>query len=149
MGLKILDTISYLHIKGLVHNNINPKHILPGVGDQNHQLYLVDFSQTSRYKDIKTGEHIVYKKSREMTEIDPVFASASAHEGFVSSRRDDLESWIYVLIYLINGCLPWDDEETDDWMDMLIKKKQFAQSNVIVILLRSSIKNYQIRFALL
>ena len=36
-----------------------------------------------------------------------LFASINAHKGRNLSRRDDLESLIYSLIYMICGTLPW------------------------------------------
>ncbi|OHT01845.1 Casein kinase I [Tritrichomonas foetus] len=52
------------------------------------------------------GEHVPF------TDKNPfsgslAFASTNAHRGFQLSRRDDLESLAYVLIYLLNGSLPW------------------------------------------
>ena len=36
-----------------------------------------------------------------------LFASINAHKGSELSRRDDIESLVYTLIYLITGTLPW------------------------------------------
>ena len=35
------------------------------------------------------------------------YASVHAHLGRVASRRDDLESLAYTLIFLLEGRLPW------------------------------------------
>lgn len=37
----------------------------------------------------------------------PVFASLNSHRGHTLSRRDDMESLGYVLVYLVRGQLPW------------------------------------------
>lgn len=36
-----------------------------------------------------------------------LFASVNAHTGMELSRRDDIESLVYTLMYLRMGSLPW------------------------------------------
>lgn len=38
----------------------------------------------------------------------PIFCSLHTHKGLENSRRDDLESWVYMIIYLVKK-LPWED----------------------------------------
>lgn len=35
------------------------------------------------------------------------YASVHAHLGRIASRRDDMESLAYTLVFLLAGCLPW------------------------------------------
>ena len=69
-------------------------------------LYLIDFGLSKKYIDPKTGEHIKYKDNHRLNGT-ARFASIHALEGYELSRRDDLESLCYVLVYLLKGSLPW------------------------------------------
>lgn len=57
---------------------------------------------------MEKGKHIEMKNSKPF--IGTVrFASEAAHLGLETSRKDDLESLFYVIVYLLKGKLPWQD----------------------------------------
>ena len=72
---------------------------------------MIDFGLARRYLD-EHGEHIPAKTGRKLTGT-VRYASVNVHGGNTPSRRDDLESLGYVILYLINGCLPWQDVRSD------------------------------------
>ena len=66
----------------------------------NHKLRLVDFGLVSRYLDdngnhIEEGEQTKFKGSM-------LFASSTAFRFIQTSRRDDLISLIYILVFLLD-----------------------------------------------
>eukprot|EP00826_Nyctotherus_ovalis_P042587 TRINITY_DN4396_c0_g1_i8.p1 TRINITY_DN4396_c0_g1~~TRINITY_DN4396_c0_g1_i8.p1 ORF type:complete len:237 (+),score=59.07 TRINITY_DN4396_c0_g1_i8:637-1347(+) len=69
-------------------------------------IYLIDFGLAKRYQDSKTGTHIAHKKNKVLTGT-ARYASMNTHMGYEQSRRDDMESILYSLIYLAKGSLPW------------------------------------------
>lgn len=77
-----------------------------GLHENSHTLYLVDMGLVKRVYDPITKEHIPFSTDKTLTGT-ASYASIHAHCGEELSRRDDLEAIGYVLIYFINGSLPW------------------------------------------
>jgi len=100
--LNILETI---HNKGVVHQDLKPGNILMGKGDKHNQCFIVDFGLSKVYRD-SNGTHIPYRDNKSFVGT-TTYASISAHNGIEISRKDDLESLIYVLVFLYKGNLPW------------------------------------------
>ena len=106
VGHQMLGTIARLHAKNVVHRDIKPENFLMGLGKKSHIVHIIDFGLAKRYRDSKTHQHIQYKENKNLTGT-ARYASVNAHLGIEQSRRDDLESIGYVLVYLANGSLNW------------------------------------------
>lgn len=102
----MLNRLEYIHAKGFVHRDIKPDNFLVGFGKKVHQLYIIDFGLTKKYRDSHTQQHIPYKDQKALIGT-ARYASINTHQGIEQSRRDDLESVGYVLVYLLHGRLPW------------------------------------------
>ena len=117
IGIKIITILKTIHEKGLVHRDIKPDNFLFGINQINN-LYLIDFGFCKSYLDgeqhikIKTLNGLIGSKN---------YASIMAHIRTELSRRDDLESLGYMLIYLNLGFLPWNNESNEE---IIIKLKE-------------------------
>jgi serine/threonine protein kinase len=47
--------------------DIKPDNFLIGLGDRADQVNVIDFGLGKRYRDPKTGEHIVYRENKSLT----------------------------------------------------------------------------------
>jgi len=77
-----------------------------GATQQDKNIYLVDFGLSKRYVNLSTGIHIGYRDNKSLVGTIR-YASINTHLGIEQSRRDDLESAMYVLLYFLKGKLPW------------------------------------------
>lgn len=103
-AIQMLDVIRYIHSFGYIHRDIKPDNFVVG-NDNVDELYCIDFGLAKKYVDAY-GNHIPFSKSRRFVGT-ARYASLAAHEGLELSRRDDLESIGYILVYLFKGRLPW------------------------------------------
>ena len=116
-GVQLIKVLQAVHERGVVHRDIKPDNILTAYNEDEDnimktlkdkgdlgQLSLCDFGISKIYRE--NNKHIDYKINKPF--IGTIrFASEAAHKGYEISRKDDLESLGYVLVFLFKGKLPW------------------------------------------
>ena len=105
IAIQCLDRLELIHTKGIIHCDIKPDNFVIGLKDPN-VIYLIDFGLAHNYKSLKTGKHIDFSFTGYMTGT-ARYASRNALRGKQLSRRDDVESFIYMILYFISKKLPW------------------------------------------
>ena len=105
LAKEMLKCIEELHKRGYVHRDIKPGNFLIRPSRQN-PIVLIDFGLSRRYADKDTNKPLPPRHNPGFIGTCS-FASLNAHEGKELGRRDDIFSWIYTVIEMVDKRLPW------------------------------------------
>ncbi|KAH1067689.1 hypothetical protein J1N35_032676 [Gossypium stocksii] len=136
IAVEAISILEQLHHKGFVHGDVKPENFLlgqPGTSNEK-KLYLVDLGLASRWKEAASGRHVDYDQKPDVFRGTVRYASVHAHLGRTGSRRDDLESLAYTLIFLLRGKLPWQGYIGENKGFLVCKKKMATSPEMLCYL---------------
>jgi serine/threonine protein kinase len=113
LSYQMLQILEYIHSKSFLHRDVKPDNFIMGVGPNSKFLYMIDFGFAKTYRDPVTLAHNPMQKGAGITGT-ARFASINTLSGYTQSRRDDLESLGYVIVYIAKGSLPWANIKSDN-----------------------------------
>lgn len=133
IAVEAVSILEKMHLRGYVHGDVKPENFLlgpPGTADEK-KLFLVDLGLATKWKEISTGLHVEYDQRPDVFRGTVRYASVHAHLGRTGSRRDDLESLAYTLIFLLRGRLPWQGYQGDNKSFLVCKKKMATSPEML------------------
>lgn len=125
IGHEILERLEDLHSKNYIHRDIKPENFLIGLKEDRKTIYMIDFGCSKSYIN-ENNCHINCSTNKQIVGT-PTFVSLNTHVGLEQSRRDDIESLGYMLIYFYKGYLPWGNyssKDRDEINNQIFIKKQ-------------------------
>ena len=96
-----LEAITSIHKSGFIHRDIKPENIVIGGKGYEQNMYFIDFGLSKNIAELK--EENKYNGLIGTAR----YASINSHMGKEQSYRDDLESLLYVWLFLMVDKLPW------------------------------------------
>ena len=149
IGKEMVKRLENMHEKGILHRDLKPNNLTWGnynssynnISNNNsiinnkynkldiNTIFLIDFGLSCYYLESGIGSKH-YKIKNNLSFVGTLrYASLNSHKGIRQSRRDDLESMIYMLIYFLKGKLPWQD----------VKAKQKEERHKLITEIKSKV----------
>lgn len=125
LGIEMIKRIQWIHSRHHIHRDIKPDNFTIGRDKNANKIYIIDFGLSKKYYSDSKQRHIKFCKGKSLTGT-ARYCSRHAHLGYEQSRRDDIESIGYVLMYFLLGSLPWQGlkvKNGEDHFDVIAKKK--------------------------
>ena len=133
IGYQIIKILKYIHDRHIIHRDIKPDNFAMGRNELNDILYLIDFGLAKKFRSSRTLKQYPLTKRKSLTGT-ARYASINALQGYEQSRRDDLESAGYVLMYFLRGDLPWQNikikGKKDKYAKICNKKKEVSSQEL-------------------
>ena len=106
IAYQLLLIFEFIHSCNIIHRDIKPANVAIGCEEKSKYIYLLDFGLSKKYRSSRTKKHFPFVQNKILIG-NARYSSINALDGGTQSRRDDLESLGYLLLYLLLGRLPW------------------------------------------
>lgn len=110
IGVLAVRALHQVWKAGVVHRDIKPANLCFTVNGKG--IALIDFGLSKRYLN-DDGEHIPHRTGKQLTGT-PRYSSLMVMGGHEQARRDDAESLVYLLLFLLKRRLPWQGFKEED-----------------------------------
>ena len=131
LTIEMLKILKYIHSKGYIHRDVKNQNFTIDKVDPT-KIFCIDFGMAIKYVD-EEGNHKPQEKIKTFYGTEQ-YASLSSHMYITQSRRDDLESLLYNLVYMHTGKLPWlrlDEKDKRKRISLIYEMKKKVDPEVL------------------
>jgi serine/threonine protein kinase len=126
-ALQMLRPIAALHAHGYVHRGIKPGNFMQRPGSYPPEMCLIDFGLAKVWRN---EEGVVPPRKHALGFTGTYrYASIRSHEGVELSCRDDLISFLYIVIEMLAPPLPWQHQED---LDAVVELKKKSKTRLLI-----------------
>jgi len=111
IAVQLIDALRAIHAAGFVYRDVKPSNFMMGRPPNHGRVYVVDFGMVKQYASVCEERTVAPAGTCE-------YMSVATHDGFEQTPRDDMESIGYLMLYLLNGELPWARAEPREMRDL-------------------------------
>lgn len=131
IAFQLLYRLETFHNMGFVHGNIEPGNLLIGRGGEQESdtVFLIDFANTVAVEQRPISKQkLILSDHRKR--VPWRFASVAEHDGKSLCKRDDLESLMYVILFMCKRTMPWDNAQGYDWVRNEANPVRYMKSTI-------------------
>ncbi|KAL1238071.1 putative serine/threonine-protein kinase [Trichinella pseudospiralis] len=119
VAVQSLHALKALHSVGYVHRDVKTDNLAIGYGEvEQRRIYLIDFGLAKRYID--ENGNVRQPRRKPGFRGTSTYASIRAHKQEELGRVDDLWSWLYSVMEMATGRLPWNDLKKEKLLEAKI-----------------------------
>ena len=132
IGIEIVSRLKDFHSQGFIHRDIKPSNLVWGnlsesSNELKDQIMLIDYDLAGIFLD-KNKSHINFQYD-DLIVGNLLFKSINSNNYISQTRRDDLESLLYCLIYFYKGELPWNKKNVNEVYNKINRKYKRLDKN--------------------
>ncbi|KAK6104984.1 Protein kinase domain family protein [Brugia pahangi] len=123
LGIQCLEAIKDLHSIGIIHRDVKGSNFAIGQGNLCRTVHMIDFGFARFYLTRGLDGNLHHRNPRQKAPYlgTDRYCSVFVHMRKEQGRRDDLWSFLYMLVEFIVGQLPW---RSSPYKNLLSKKLQ-------------------------
>ncbi|KAH9141198.1 hypothetical protein AeRB84_014607 [Aphanomyces euteiches] len=123
-AVQMLDCLESFHNAGYIHRDIKASNFALSNGKEaNKRYHIIDFGLSKQHLDPE-GKPMMAREKAEFRGTS-MYASLQAHRREDLGRRDDLWSWMYLVLDFIRGELPWAYDAQKKNREVVIEMKEY------------------------